>query len=164
MPKKTRTQMMLSGIPSALQKVVSQLVYPTKARNWYAEKGYKKNARTEEQFEAFVQAQQGDKATFPYMKEVEAERKSVTATMCDKSKALLDTVTLKPKHTEGKVGAGKHVICFFGRNTPYETRWRELSSDAKNLGATVHAFNFSGFNQSTGNMLEFNGAVNCGIV
>ena len=47
MPKKTRTQMMLSGIPSALQKVVSQLVYPTKARNWYAEKGYKKNARTE---------------------------------------------------------------------------------------------------------------------
>ena len=97
------------------------------------------------------------------MKEVDVSRNSVEAQMCDKSKASLDTVTLTPKDTEGKVGKGKHIICFFGRNTPYESRWRELSSDANNLGATVHAFNFSGMNQSTGNMLEFNDAVNCGI-
>ncbi len=151
-----------------LQKIVSQLVYPVKESNWYREKKYNS-------FEDFISVQQGNdperESIFPDMKYLNSNRKKVTALMTNGNQVELDTVTFAPKDNEvenntineKKPGHGKHIIYFFGRNEPLEVKWREISNDAHNIGATCHAFNLPGMGQSTGKMIEFNDAVNSGI-
>ena len=145
-----------------LQSAVSQMIYPVKKQDWYRDKGYSS-------FEDFITIQQGmnpeKPSMFKDMESLDAERTKVTAKLTDGKNAELDTVTLKSNvnQPQDKPGSGKHIIYFFGRNEPLEVKWREMASDAKNIGATVHAFNLPGMGKSTGKMVEFNDAVNSGI-
>ena len=145
------------SVHKTLQRMVSQLVYPTKNGSWYENKGY-------QDFNHFFEAQQGEKSVFPDMQHLVARQSSVKARMVNGTHAKLDTVTLMPKDDMAKGPCkGKHVIYFFGRNEPYEVKFREIATDAAKLGATVHAFNLPGMYGSSGTMTEFNDAVNSGI-
>lgn len=142
---------------------MSQIVYPVRRGSWYVNKGYK-------DFDEFVQSQQGGvvekKVIFDDMRHVNTKRAVVDVGLSSGMHAQLDTVALSPNATidsQNKPGKGKHIIYFFGRNEPYETKYREMLQDAKEIGVTVHAFNLPGMHDSTGEMLEFSDAVNSGI-
>ena len=146
-----------------MQKLVSSLVYPVSSKSWYTKKGYKS-------FDEFVESQQGKingkKVIFSDMKNVSAKRSKVKVALTNGQEATLDSVTLTPNadiDAQNKPGKGKHMIYFFGRNEPYEVKYREMLQDATEAGVTVHAFNLPGMHDSTGAMLEFSDAVNSGV-
>ena len=69
----------------------------------------------------------------------------------------------KVLNNEHLPGHGKHIIYFTGINICYQQLFSDISSIAKETGATVHAFNYPGVSGSTGVIRESNDLINSGM-
>lgn len=147
-----------------VQKIVSFLIFPTLDMDWFGDKGYKAES-PEKAFEKYVAAQRLDKNRWPdgEWEGIEAKREFLKSKSARGSVHEIDKVTFTPQNAQGLAGEGLHLVNFFGQTEYYEYTIRDILWQAQHTGATVHAFNPAGMNQSTGRIQEFNDLVNDGI-
>lgn len=153
-----------------LQSILAKLLFPSQQMDWYARYGYKGNS-PEEVFTNFVKAQENDTKRWPKdlsgkneWNNIKASRMMIKSYSSDTTRqSQIDTVSFEPTDSKGKPGEGLHIVNFFGRGEYYECNFRDMLREAHATGATIHAFNPSGMNSSTGKIKEFNDLVNDGI-
>lgn len=155
---------------SKLQKMVAKLLFPAIKKDWYLERGYMGN-NPKDVFANYVAAQKKDEERWPRdsktgkneWDDIAAQRKFVRSADTKGQEHLIDMVSFKPSDSLGKPGDGVNILNFFGRGEFYECNFRDMLKEAHATGATIHAFNPSGLNSSTGKAMEFNDIVNDGI-
>jgi pimeloyl-ACP methyl ester carboxylesterase len=88
----------------------------------------------------------------------------VNSLLSNQSSCTIELLRCQPKVDEPKKpGTGKHIVYFPGANTYYQACFRDISTAARETGATVHAFNFPGTGLSTGKVSEANDLINSGL-
>jgi hypothetical protein len=143
-----------------LRNFFANLIYPTTARDWYAEKGYK-GQNEQEKFVHFVETQTKEGSIlYKDFAGLILKRQYIT-----NDKGDLDSVLITPdeKLSKTKAGYGLVIIMFQGRGEYYESRFRDMARIARHNGAKVLGFNPRGFNSSKGKILTLQDIVEDGI-
>lgn len=144
-----------------LQLLIAGFLFPVGKGDWYAQKGYGKNGMTA--FDDFLTSQRMPTAKYYNdFKSLHLSLTSVTSKLANNKACDIETLHCVPKISK-LPGAGKHIVYFPGANTYYQACFRDITTAARETGASIHAFNFPGTGASTGRVLEANDLINAGI-
>lgn len=91
------------------------------------------------------------------------ETKNCDGDLCEIEVCHFDPTEYLDANQKNPPGKNQHIVYFCGANTYYQGCFSDITTAAKETGATVHAFNYMGTGSSTGRAYEFNDLVNCGI-
>lgn len=156
-----------------LQRFVASFLFPPGKGDWFAKKGYGKGCDLSKKspFDYFYEEQITDKKSRYYrdFKGLALAQTHVSAVLANGKSCKIEIMKCAPDEhlfAPGKKkppGYGKHIVYLPGANTYYQACFRDITTAAKETGATVHAFNFPGTGSSTGRVSEEHDLVNTGI-
>lgn len=150
-----------------LQNFVANLLFPVGNGDWYKEKKYgdKNSQDLFSPFHDFVQKQREPKGHyFTAFQGLDLSLSMVGTTLTTTAPCQLEVFKCAPQAgAPSKPGTGKHIVYFPGANTYYQACFRDISTAAKETGATVHAFNFPGTGLSSGKVKEAHDLINSGL-
>lgn len=154
-----------SFIHSRLQNFVAGMLFPAGKGDWYKNKKYGNNEGLSPA-KNFCQQQKRDETAYYYdsFKGLSIDTNSVRSQLANGEQCSLETFICSPETPDKTLpGNGKHIIYFPGADTYYQACFRDISTAARETGATIHAFNFPGTGLSTGRVKEANDLTNAGI-
>jgi hypothetical protein len=154
-----------------LQSFVASFLFPPGNGDWFAKKGYGKGKDLNEKtpFDYFHDEQTSNKKARYYedFKGLSFSQKHVPATLANGKPCKIEVMRCEPTSDfysgDKPAGHGKHIVYLPGANTYYQACFRDITTAAKETGATVHAFNFPGTGSSTEKVSEANDLINAGI-
>lgn len=146
-----------------LQQAIANTLFPTGSGDWYKIKGY--GTATKRPFNDFIIKQTSDKNAQYHeaFQDLDLTLGLISSKLCNGDQCKLEVLKCAPTAVTNKPGIGKHIIYFPGANTYYQACFRDISTAAKETGATIHAFNFPGTGLSSGKVREANDLINSGL-
>jgi hypothetical protein len=143
-----------------LGKLFAKLIYPTKRRNWYKNKGYHGDDEME-QFNNFVLSQKNKDAIFyKEFRNLKLKRQFINSGD-HRLDSVMISVTNDSYKTRERVGLC--FVFFQGKNEYYESRFRDMAKQCKETGLSVLGFNPKGMGSSSGKTRNIDDLVSDGI-
>lgn len=149
---------------SRMQRLVANLLFPAGQGDWYANKSYGTEDLTP--FDDFRQKQRNDPESYYYsaFQGMDIALNLVPSQLALAEVVKLEVLTCTSENKDDQLpGTGKHIVYFPGADTYYQACFRDITTAARETGATVHAFNFPGTGLSTGKVNEANDLTNAGL-
>ena len=158
-----------SFIHTRLQNFVAGMLFPAGSSDWYRMKKYGLNTTNEPAMSPcndFCYQQKNNPKAYYYkeFENLDIGVSMVSSQLSNGEFCKLEKFVCSPEKANPDLpGNGKHIIYFPGADTYYQACFRDISTAARETGATIHAFNFPGTGLSTGKVREANDLTNAGI-
>lgn len=156
----------------SLQRLIGAKLFPPGQGDWYALQKFAREGDNNSPFEHFIAEQRASEEAkyHQQFKNLEFALEHIEFTLADESQESLELFHCIPEDelfnnssTATPAGVGKHIIYFTGMATYYQNCLTDITTAAKETGATIHAFNYPGASSSTGHVKEANDLINAGI-
>ena len=153
-----------SFVHTRLQNFTAGILFPAGQGDWYKKKKYGNSECSPPEDFCLQQKNSPNAHFYEAFSGLNIKAGEVPSKLANDEKCTLETfVCASEKQNATLPGDQKHIIYFPGANTYYQACFRDISTAARETGATVHAFNFPGTGLSTGQVKEANDLINAGL-